>query len=439
MGNLPYHRKYRPNSIDKYVGNAKAKEEIMKLLASEVKPQVYLFSGSSGCGKTTFARLLAKEYNCLNRDPVKGACGCCENCLAIDDYIATGNSENLMVTVNEIDITKQSSKSSLEATLEEMLIPAFGDEWKVYILDECHRADQGLQNRLLKIVEEPPEHVLILFCTTDPDKLIDTLKSRCQAKIRITKPTVKELSSLLREICETEDVNYDQKGLDLIARRNELTIRNSLTGLENVINVKGDATYASVSDVFDTVSTELIVDYLRALKNNDPHTAVITLEKVNSKWSLDVFLKEMQTFVQRGIFVIHGCKVEGLTDNDYVVYRSIFTEMGVGEIATLLKRLINMQEKSMQSMLMDLISFAYDGLSGVNYTAIAEPVSDEDHTLASLMSVENEVTQENKVTEECKQQKAEDEVAQSLENSKWVNNTLSLQDLISGGAASPVG
>ena len=137
----------------------------------------------------------------------------------------------MLTNVQEIDITDQSGKRDLNAVLEDMTIPAFGDEWKIYIFDECHKASDALQNRLLKITEEPPEHVLMIFCTTNPEKLIDTLKNRCQLQLQVKKPKVKELAGLLRYVCECEQVEYDMKGLEFIANRGELTIRTALQNL----------------------------------------------------------------------------------------------------------------------------------------------------------------------------------------------------------------
>ena len=181
--NLPYHRKYRPQTMIGYLGNAKIKDTISATLKTDKRPQVILLHGESGCGKTTMARLLAKEYSCTDRNLATGACNICDNCKAINDYIVTGNTSDL-VNIHEVDIADQSGKGDLTNILEDMMIPTYENEWKVYILDEVHMASLALQNRLLKIAEEPPERVLLLLCTTRPDKLLDTLRNRCQLALK---------------------------------------------------------------------------------------------------------------------------------------------------------------------------------------------------------------------------------------------------------------
>lgn len=379
---LPFHRKYRPSTLSGYIGNAKLKESIINTLRSGKRPQVMLFYGDSGCGKTTIARLIAKEYLCTERNDETGACGVCYNCQAVDDYIHTGDTSNL-TSIKEIDIASDNGKRDLDAVVEDMMIPSF--EWKIYILDECHEATSGAQNRLLKIVEEPPENVLIIFCTTNPEKMLETLKNRCQIQLKVTKPTVKELAGLSKHICSVEDVEYDMKGLEFIAHRAECTIRSNLQFLQRVINEQGKADYESAIKVFEEVSNTVIIKFFKALKSHNVLSYVTLLHKIKTSMDLRVFLTELQQFVQRGIYVINGINLDGVSDGDLVSYRELFGDLGVAKISFLLNKLLSMDMRNIE---MELLVLGYSGIDNV----IQE--SSTDLGLDTIQSLDNECMKE---------------------------------------------
>ena len=208
---LQYSQKYRPSTFMEYIGNQRVKERVHAALNSKAKPQVMLFSGASGCGKTTIARLIAKEYLCEDENKGEtGACGVCPACKAVDEYIHTGNLDNLgeyYENLKEIDVADQSGKSAIDSVLQDAEIPAYSG-WKIYIFDECHRASPQAQTRMLKIAEEPPENVLFIFCTTNPEEMLDTLVNRCQLKLEIKKPTVKAIDEDLA--LQYAQSKYDQ-------------------------------------------------------------------------------------------------------------------------------------------------------------------------------------------------------------------------------------
>lgn len=424
MENLPYHRKYRPNTLAKYIGNEKLKETAMKALSSGKRPQVILLWGDSGCGKTTFARLLAKEYSCEDRNEETGACGHCISCQTIDEYIATGDT-SLLSNIQEIDITDQSGKKDLDSVLADMEMPAFGDEWKIFIFDECHMATPALQNRLLKIAEEPPEHVLMLFCTTNPEKLIDTLKNRCQLKLHVTKPKVKELAGLLRYVCSTEGVDYDMQGLEFIANRGELTIRTALTNLQQVVTEQNSAKYENAIQVFDAVSSTIIINFFRALKAKDVFRYVTLLYEIKSKMDLNVFVNELAGFVQRGIYTINGIQLDGVSDNELKVYRDLFGDMGVAQINVLLTKVLNLNPKNLE---MELLLLGYTGLDVKTESNENKGVFD-----TIIPNIDNELGKEVATTNKVLKEKADISYEQGVENAKNFSSDASIEALMAMG------
>lgn len=372
---------------------------------------------------TTFARLLAKEYSCDNRSDETGACGVCVNCKTIDDYIATGDT-SCITNIQEINIADQSGKRDLDAVLEDMTIPSYDDEWKIYIFDECHEATSGLQNKLLKIAEEPPEHVLMLFCTTNPEKMIDTLKNRCQLQLHVTKPKVKELAGLLRYVCENEQVEYDLKGLEFIANRGELTIRTALTNLQQVVTEQNSAKYDEAIKVFDAVSNTIIINFFKALKAKDVFRYVTLLYEIKSKMDLNVFVTELGNFIQRGIYTINGIQQDGVSDNELVVYRELFGDLGVAQISFLLSKIINLDTKNLE---LELLMLGYTDLDTPSSNHASDIFEQELNVIDNETAKEAEIA--NKVVKETRQQAYEQGVA----NAEKFSQVASIDAILSMG------
>lgn len=380
---LPYHRRFRPSRISDFVGNVKIKKSVMAVLRSEGRPQVILLQGHAGCGKTTMARLIAKEYLCENRDDFTGACGQCYNCKSLEEYIENGDSGNLM-NVREIDVTDSNKKQDIDELLEDASIPSFDGSWKIYILDEVHALSIGGQTRLLKSLEEPAEKVLMILCTTDPEKLLPTIISRCQYTFKVSKPTRDELSSLLQKVCTKEGVKYDARSLSLICAKGEFVPRKSLIALEQVVKEKNEVTYNSTVDVLNIVADKFFFDFFDIILQEKIEIGryVHFIGKVKESMELKSFADNLISFTVRGIYVNSGIQVDALDMSEIKQYKKVFAQFNPVDLTNLLDLLLNM--KTSLDIEAKLLLMGYSGIK--RNTNLKDLPSDE---LGYLTDVHN--------------------------------------------------
>ena len=367
MSALPFHRKYRPQTFNDYIGNDRIKKSAMAALRADQKPQVILMTGHAGTGKTTMARLLAKEYLCENRHPVAGACGKCRNCLDTADYIETGDTGMLM-NLQEIDVTDSNKREDIDRLLEEANTPSFTGDWKIFILDECHMMTNTAQNRLLKNLEEPAEKVLMVLCTTDPQKLLETIISRCQYKFQVEKPTRDELGGLLAKVCIKEGVEYESRALSLICAKGDFVPRKTLVALEQVVREKKEVSYNNTVEVLNVIADKYFFEFYRLLLTEpiDVMEYVKLIGQLKMTMSLKEFIDSLITFTLRGIYVANGANVEALDRSEISQYRSLFKQFGVGDTAYLLNLLVEIKES--RDIEARLLLIGYTGLKrGVNH------------------------------------------------------------------------
>ena len=352
---ISFARKYRPKSLEGYIGNSQVKETVQRYLKNG-RPQSILLTGNSGCGKTTMARLLVKEYLCEERDPEKGACGECVTCQMVDEYIETGDTEMIPDLV-EIDASDKSGKKDIDSMLAGMEYPPMAGAWKVYIIDEVHLLTETAMGRLLKSLEEPPEGVLLIFCTTNPEKLLPTIKNRCQLKLNVTKPTTKDIIELLQRVCLIEDKNYDLIGLRTLAARSDNVIRDSLNNLERVLNTRGDATGVNVSAEFREVSDKLVFDFYKAYLDKNYFEYMNILYKIKVGYSFDQFLLTLTNFTTRGIYVLNSVDVEGLSESEITEYMTLFKRFSPKQLSITLSALKRMNVGDVE---VNLMAFIYE-------------------------------------------------------------------------------
>lgn len=351
---ISFARYYRPSSLDSYIGNTKVKETVKRVLHKDKKkPQSILLTGNTGCGKTTLARIVSSWYMCENPNEDGSPCGECLTCEYMKEYIMTGNNE-MLPDIKEID-SSEKGKNDMVALLEEMEYPAYGGGWKVYIIDESHALSLATSTLMLKPLEEPPEKVLIIFATTDPQKMLDTLKNRCQLQLKITKPNTTELAGLLKKVCLDKGKDYDMQGLRIICSRADFVIRDSLNYLEQVISSRGSATGVAVSEEFDEISDKIIFDFYNAYLSKDYLGYINVLYKIKTTFDFGIFLQSLTNFTTRGIYILNNISVEGLSEAEIKSYLEVFSRFSMEDIAYILSSLKKIPYGDIESNLMSFI------------------------------------------------------------------------------------
>ena len=255
------YRKYRPQIFEDVVGQEHIERTIKNAIEQDKVSHAYLFTGPRGTGKTTTARLLAKALLC-EHGPTSEPDGTCDDCV----MIANGEHPD----VYELDAA---SRTGVENVREEIIgrvqfAPTRG-RYKVYIIDEVHMLSTAAFNALLKTLEEPPSHVVFILATTDPQKVPETIHSRCQ-RFDFRRISAESIVSRLGAICVSEDVEFEGEALDLIAHRAEGGMRNALTSLEQLIAFgEGKVTLEVAERLLGGVDSNDLAEIVRAVGTRD--------------------------------------------------------------------------------------------------------------------------------------------------------------------------
>lgn len=262
-----FYTEYRPQKFSELIGADHIVSAISGALAKGLPAHAYFFYGSRGIGKTTTARLLAKALNCENptNSPSFEPCGKCQSCLSIYN----GNHLDLI----EIDAASNRGIENIRDIKENVLLsPSMGKN-KVYIIDEVHMLTVEASNALLKLLEEPPTHAYFILCTTNPEKVIDTIKSRCQ-QFQFKRPTINELKQKLLKIAKDKKFQITEDQIQKISKSAKGAYREAETLLEQLINGNSNV----IGDMFETNSDYKYLGEM--ILNSDVASAIEHINKV---------------------------------------------------------------------------------------------------------------------------------------------------------------
>ena len=269
---VPLYRKYRPQTLDKLVGQ----EHIKKTLTSAIElgklSHAYLFTGPRGTGKTSTARILAKSLNCVN-GPTIHPCGECESCKDITNSIP--------IDVVEIDAASNRSVEDAQNILEKIQYAPVHGKYKIYIIDEVHMLSTTAFNALLKTLEEPPENVIFILATTEVHKVLDTIKSRCQ-RYDFRRITTDDIVKHLRYISDEEKIKISNDALLTIAKNSAGGMRDSISLLDqlSLLGVTKEVTSDDVNSILGRISFDVLNKLSEKIMSSSSNEAIELLNEI---------------------------------------------------------------------------------------------------------------------------------------------------------------
>lgn len=269
------YRKYRPTNFDEVVGQTHIIQTLKNAIVQNRIAHAYLFCGPRGTGKTSIAKIFAKTLNCTNSQDAP--CGVCENC----KMAANGSHPDII----EIDAASNNGVDEVRNLIDKVKYAPIQGKYKIYIIDEVHMMTSGAFNALLKTIEEPPAHVIFIFATTEPNKVLPTIISRCQ-RFDFNKVSMHDIKYRLSVVCKNEGIEIDENGLTLIAQLADGGMRDALSILDQCVAYC--SSHIDVNDIrkiYGVVTSEDIGKLFYSVYKKD----------------VDSFVKDIQTYSDMGM------------------------------------------------------------------------------------------------------------------------------------------
>ncbi|MGX1301924.1 DNA polymerase-3 subunit gamma/tau [Streptomyces albogriseolus] len=274
VSSLALYRRYRPESFAEVIGQEHVTDPLQQALRNNRVNHAYLFSGPRGCGKTTSARILARCLNC-EQGPTPTPCGTCQSCR---DLARNGPGS---IDVIEIDAASHGGVDDARDLREKAFFGPASSRYKIYIIDEAHMVTSAGFNALLKVVEEPPEHLKFIFATTEPEKVIGTIRSRTHHyPFRLVPPGT--LREYLGEVCQKEGIAVEEGVLPLVVRAGAGSVRDSMSVMDQLLAGAGEegVTYAMATSLLGYTDGSLLDSVVEAFATGDGAAAFEVVDRV---------------------------------------------------------------------------------------------------------------------------------------------------------------
>lgn len=272
MTYIPLHHKYRPQTFSQLVGQTAIATTLSNALLQNRIAPAYLFTGARGTGKTSSARIFAKSLNCLSVNaPTDNPCGICQTCIEI----TKGNA----LDVIEIDAASNTGVDSIRELIERAQFAPVQCRYKAYLIDEVHMLSNAAFNSLLKTLEEPPERVVFILATTDPQRVLPTIISRCQ-RFDFRRIPIDDMTRHLKLIAEKEQISIADDAIYLIAQISQGGLRDAESLLDQLSLLSGDITTERVWDLVGAVPERDLMALVEAIAQNHPESVLDTTRRL---------------------------------------------------------------------------------------------------------------------------------------------------------------
>jgi DNA polymerase-3 subunit gamma/tau len=353
MGYLALYRKYRPRTFDEVVGQ----ESIIKILKNQIKydrvGHAYLFSGIRGTGKTSLAKIFAKAINCPNNQD-GNPCNRCEVCQKLD---SSG-----VMDIIEIDGASNRGVDEIREIREKVKYPPIVGRYKVYIIDEVHMLTKEAFNALLKTLEEPPEHIVFILATTEPQKCPTTILSRCQ-RFEIKPISVNLIAGQLKKISQDLKLNISDESLFFIAERGDQSMRDALSLMDQIIDLKDDQNcieYDEMLSFLGMAGQNQINDLLKSIFHKDPAKTIILLRELKNSGRESVLIMDQIIKTLRDLLIVKTTgqlkdRILKLNPSTIEAYENLVTSISLLELTNMTDFLIQEKNKMKYSSLQDVI------------------------------------------------------------------------------------